>query len=268
MTVSPVALFRLGFYTSLLAIGLLAAILIMSAGTALPGEANYVKTSVTGSGDGSSLHEGRLGEETSFKNGTIDYRYSKVWDTPETVEAQDSEFSLVTEGRSYWNKYRTWTDKRIAGSHEMEIRVSSIEGSFYAKNGMNITLNEADGTEEFVSTLLLDTMQGNATISIDVIRWEGAAYGGVSQNDTNETKLGETVGKPVTLEELDYVGKFVIEQVVELKEPLKEPGDWLGLCASLDDKLPDGYIVRPSGMRWQNGTTWDYSNITVQQVDA
>lgn len=233
----------------------------------------YIKEKISGTGSGQTFHEGRLGESAGFKDATVAYSYDKIVDESGTHE-QNVEFMLSGGDGSYWNFQKVWTDKQIAGHNSMTVNVGQISGSYYGKSGMKISYNEAnESREEFESTITIDTREGNATISFDVIQWQGAGepipdYG----DDGNFTgyKGGESMGKPVSMSELDLVGGFLIEQVVRLKEPIKEDSGWLEFCDTLDDKLPDGYIVMPSGMMYdyKNGTAFNYTDAKVYQVDV
>lgn len=251
----------------LAAVCLLAIIYMVACG----GDANYYnKLSVSGEGTISGSHEGRLGDEIGAKNASaIIYRYEKTT-TEEGTGEQTSE--LMTEGTAgtFWDRYVVRTDSAIAGSNQVTYRVSKIADSFYAKSGMNISYNAADGAEEFESTI--DIEADNASIGIQIIRWTGAGEPVLSINETTgevEGFLGgASMGKPVTLAELTAIGKFVINEVVRIKEPIVKPQDWLGFCNQLDDNLPDGYKVAPAGMVWRNGTSWDHANSTVYQINV
>ena len=186
----------------------------------------YIKTDIEGSGSGSSYHEGRVNEATGFRNASSSYHYEGV-QTPESI-SQVSEFIMEGGDGSYWNYHRTWTSKDIAGKNEMRISVGQIEGSYYGRNGMNISYNAA-GDEEFVSTLRIE--MENATVELDVINWK--------------------TGKPGTLEEIDRVGQFVIDQVVRLTSPIDDPEGWLDFCESLNRDVilsdENGIYVVPAG---------------------
>jgi hypothetical protein len=234
------------------------------------GEANYYnKLTVTGVGDISGTHEGRLGDEVGADNASaIIYNYEKIQNEEGSGE-QTSEFMVSGTAGTFWDRYVVKTDSAIAGSNQVTYRVSKIADSFYAKSGMNISFNAADGAEEFESTISIEA--DNASIGIQVIRWVGAGEPTLEINESTGQIEGYTsggsMGKPVTLAELNLIGKFVINDIVRIKEPLTTPQDWLGFCNALDDQLPDGYIVTPAGMVWRNGTTWDYGNSTVYRVD-
>lgn len=186
----------------------------------------YIKTDITGVGSGGSYHQGRLGESTGFKNATTAYHYEKSQDYDTGATDQTSEFVLEGGDGSYWNFQKTWTEEDIAGANEMTISIGQIAGSYYGKNGMSITYNEADGSEEFESSLKIEA--DNVTIEIDVIDWN--------------------TGKPVTLEEIDRIGKYVVDQIVRLSEPIV---DVKGFCESLDRDVilseENGIYVVPKG---------------------
>jgi hypothetical protein len=192
----------------------------------------YIKTHITGNGSGSSYHEGRLGESSGFRDAKTDYSYEKSQDEETGATTQNKVFYLSGGDGSYWNYDRVWTSKDIAGANQVKISVGKIQGSYYGSSGMNISYNEADGTEEFESSLTIEA--ANATISLRVIQW-------------NSTK-------PVSLEEIDRAGKFVVDQLVKLSEPIKTEKGWLDFCELLDRDailsdengiyvFPDGYTV-------------------------
>jgi hypothetical protein len=140
---------------------------------------------------------------------------------------------------SYWNYQRVWTDKQIAGHQSLDIRVGKISGSYYGKSGMIISYNEAnESREEFESTITIDTRDGNATIAFDVWQWQGAGspipmYDEETGNFTGY-EGGESMGKPVAISQLDLTGQFLVEQIVRLKEPIKDDAGWLEFCDPQD----------------------------------
>jgi hypothetical protein len=132
---------------------------------------------------------------------------------------------------SYWNYHRTWTSKDIAGANAMTISVGKIRGSYYGKSGMNISYNAADGKEEFESTLKIEA--SNVTIKLRVLNWK--------------------TGKPATLEEIDRVGQYVVDQVVRLSEPITTLEGWLDFCGTLDrlidPSVAQGVYFAPEGYK-------------------
>lgn len=274
ISLSPAAAFRYSFIVFLIGGAAFLALFMLSL-SGVPGDADiYIKEKISGTGSGTTLHEGRLGESVGFKDATVAYSYDKTVDESGTHE-QNVEFMMSGGDGSYWNFQKVWTDKQIAGHNSMTVNVGQIKGSYYGKSGMKISYNEAnESREEFESTITIDTRDGNATISFDVIQWQGAGepipqYDEETGNFTHY-EGGESMGKPVSISELDLVGGFLVEQVVRLKEPIADEKGWLEFCDTLDDKLPDGFIVMPSGMiyDWQNGTSWNQSTAKVYQVDV
>lgn len=274
MAISPVGFFRLSFYLSLLGLAIIAAMLMMSISTTSPGDADiYVKENIAGTGDWSTRHEGRLSEASGGKNATMTYAYDKTV-TEEGTHEQNVELMMSGGDGSYWNYQRVWTDDMIAGSQSVDIRVGKISGSYYGKNGMIISYNEAnESREEFTSTTTIDSRDGSAKISFDVIQWQGQGIP-IPQFDDESGDFtgyagGESMGKPVSISDLDMVGKFLVEQVVKLQEPITDNKGWLEFCDTLDNKLPDGYMVIPSNLKydWANGTTWDLNSSKVYQID-
>lgn len=273
ISLSPAAAFRYSFFIFLIGGAAFLALFMLSL-SGVPGDADiYIKEKISGTGSGTTLHEGRLGESVGFKDATVAYSYDKTVDESGTQE-QNVEFMMSGGDGSYWNFQKVWTDKQIAGHNSMTVNVGQIKGSYYGKSGMKISYNEAnESREEFESTITIDTRDGNATISFDVIQWQGAGepipqYDEETGNFTHY-EGGESMGKPVSMSELDLVGGFLVEQVVRLKEPIADEKGWLEFCDTLDDKLPDGYIVMPSGMMydWKNGTAFNYTDAKVYQVD-
>jgi hypothetical protein len=198
------------FYASffLALICLLAALyLVASAGTA----DLYIKTTFDCENcSGGTYHQGRVGESVSFKDvSSAGYHYEKDVDDDTGTTGQTSEFTMEGGEASYWNYHRTWTEEDIAGANQLKLHINEIGGSYYGKNGMDITYNEADGSEEFESSLTIET--DSAKLQLRVIDW--------------------MTGKPVSLEDIDLIGKIVLDQLVKLSEAIE---DVKGFCESLD----------------------------------
>jgi len=72
-----------------------------------------------------------------------------------------------------------------------------------------------------------DTRDGNATI-------QGRVYNAVK-------------GRPATLEELDAVGKYLLNTHLNVSLAPITPEDWLGVCESLDKdvNMPEGIYILP-----------------------
>jgi len=234
---SPTSLFRLSFFLSIICLAIIAAFLVLTTGISQPGDANYVKTEIIGKGSGSGLHEGsKLSDEFGFDNATaVDYSYQKSWNNHDAAESQMSEFALKGVKGTYWNRHIVSTKEDVAG-HEVVYRISSIEGSYYGKSGMDISFSEADGREQLDSAIYIDTLSGNATIQLDVTRWD--AEGSES--------------KPADLEDIMLVGQYVIESILKLKEPLAESEKgWLEFCESINRDVimsnETGFYIAPAG---------------------
>lgn len=231
-----------------------------------------VKEEFEGKGDWSTLHEGRLSEASGGKNATLSYKYDKFVDES-GYQDQNLEIFISGGDGSRWNFVRLGADQ-VAGHNTVDIYVGAISGTFYAKNGMKISYNEAnESREEFESTITIDSRDGSAAISFDVIQWQGGGEPIPDYDDEGNFtgyKGGGTVGKPAAISDLDFVGQFLINQLVQLKEPKQTLKGWLEFCDLLEDKLPDGYKILPSDLKYDlaNGTAWDYRNGTVYQIDA
>jgi len=235
----------------------------------------YLKENIAGTGDWQTRHDGRLGEASGGRDATVTYAYDKTVDESGYQE-QNVELMMSGGDGSYWNYQRVWTDKQIAGAQSVDIRVGQISGSYYGKSGMVISYNEAnESREEFESTVTIDTRDGNASISFDVIQWQGAGemvpvYDEETGNFSHY-EGGESMGKPVSISELDLVGAFIVEQIVRLKEPIKDEKGWLEFCDTLDDndEFPDGYMVLPGELKydWKNGTAYDWNTSKVYAID-
>ena len=202
----------------------------------------YINEKISGTGSGSTLHEGRLAEATGFHDATVNYAYDKTIQDGEGIYEQNVEFMMSGGDGSYWNYQRVWTDKQIAGHQSVDIRVGKISGSYYGKSGMVISYNEANASrEEFTSTVTIDTRDGNASIQFDVMQWQGAGepipqYDEETGNFTGY-KGGESMGKPVAISQLDLAGQFLVEQIVRLKEPIKDEKGWLEFCDPRDKDM-------------------------------
>jgi len=234
---SPIHFFRISFLISIICLAAIAALLVLTTGISQPGDANYVKTEITGKGSGSGLHEGsKLSDEFGFDNATaIDYSYQKSWNNHDAAEEQISEFALKGVQGTYWNRHIVSTKEDVAG-HEVVYRISSIEGSYYGKSGMNISFSEADGREQLASSIYIDTLSGNATIQLDVTRWDA---------EGNESK-------PADLEDIMLFGQYVIESILKLEEPPAESEKgWLEFCEDINRDVimsdETGIYIAPAG---------------------
>ena len=193
----------------------------------------YIKTTFDCENcSGGTYHQGRVGESVSFKDvSSAGYHYEKDVDDDTGATGQTSEFIMDGGEASYWNYHRTWTEEDIAGSNQLKLHINKIGGSYYGKD---ITYNEADGSEEFESSLTIEA--DNATIQLRVVDWK--------------------TGKPVDLETLDLVGKIVLDQLVKLSEPIE---DTKGFCESLDhDEIASSDAIRILPMNTSRyNYTWD-----------
>jgi hypothetical protein len=233
--------FRLIFLVSFVALAFGIACAILSTIFLSPISGNIITLTVDGTGSGSVLHEGtKLGDELGFYNSTVKYNYAKNWGNGEKdPETQESEVTLTGADGGYWNKYITRTTTDVAG-HEVVNRVSSIEGSFYGKSGMDVSYSESNGAEQLNSSIIVDSKSGNATYHFDVTRWDGNTF------------------KPATMHDLQLSGSLFIDQFVQLIEPITTQHGWLDFCESINRDviksdesglyvLPPGYGVDSQG---------------------
>jgi len=104
-----------------------------------------------------------------------------------------------------------------------------------------LSATEAGG-ENFDSIIQFDTRDGNATI-------QGRVYNAAE-------------GRPANLEELDAVGKYLLNTHLNVSNEPITPDGWLGFCRDLDKDMildptiPDGIYIAPLGYELDKMGNW------------
>lgn len=229
MKASPVYLFRLCFLLTVSLSGIYLALFILSLGGA-PGDANVIEQSISGRGDLYTRQDSKSASDlASVENATMVYEAKREWASPD--DAQTFASSFIVSGASTKSGYRNqYVVKSSGAGYKHVYRATQISGDFAGSGEVSLTIGE-DGAESIDSLILMDSRSGNAT-------FQGRIYGSEG-------------GKPVTAEEMDAVGKFLIRSYLNITEPLTGPDNWLGFCESLnkiiDPAVAPGIYVAPPG---------------------
>ncbi len=236
MKASPVYLFRLCFFLTISLAGIYLALFILSLGGA-PGEANVMEQSISGRGDLYTRHDSKSASDlASVENATLVYEAKREWSGADDAQAFSSSF--IVSGAQAAGGYRNqYVVKSSGAGYKHVYRATQISGDFAGSGEISLTIGE-DGSESLDSLILMDSRNGNAT-------FQGRIYGSEG-------------GKPVTAEEMDAVGKFLMRSYLNITEPLVGPDNWLGFCESLNRLIdpavapgiyvaPDGYELDPTG---------------------
>lgn len=221
---SPIDFFRFVFLSSLGVIAVCMAAFILSASTNSPGEANVLDSSLVGTGTMDYRHDTQHSSDRAMaENATILYEYSKSWGVDMPTETATSNF-IISSGKG---GYKTQYIVRGSGAnHKVDYRATKILGDASFASEITLTATEASG-ESFDSVVEFDTRSGNATI-------KGRVY-------------NSTAGRPATMEELDAVGKYLLNTHLNVSNAPILPDDWLGFCSSLDQdvNMPEGIYILP-----------------------
>jgi hypothetical protein len=202
------------------------------------GYANTIEQSIMGVGDIYTRHDSEhMSDLASAKNSTFIYENKEVWGLIESPDTMASSFIIngaTTEG-GYRNQYVV---KSSGAGYKHVYRATQISGDFSGSGEVVFTLGE-DGSENIDSLILMDSRAGNAT-------FQGRVY---ASED----------GKPITKEEMDSVGRFMIRSYLNISKPILTPEGWLNFCETLDkdmilDKsVPDGFYISPPGYKLKDG---------------
>jgi hypothetical protein len=192
--------------------------------------ANVIEQSISGTGDLYTRHDSASASDlASVENATVVYQAKREWEAGSSAQTFSSSFivSGATSKGGFRNQYVV---KSSGAGYKHVYRATSITGEFVGSGEVSLTLGE-DGAESLDSLILMDSRQGNAT-------FQGRIYS--SEN-----------GKPVTAEEADAVGRFMIRSYLNITQPITTPQGWLDFCASLDKlidpKIAKNVYVAPSG---------------------
>ena len=198
------------------------------------GEANTIQQTIVGTGDLYTRHDASDSSDLAIvDNATVRYEGDRNWgnsgDDPKTLDS-----SVIVSGAKggYQNQYRI---ESSAIGYKHSYTATQIYGDFSGSGEISITVDDAGATN--LDSLVL--MDGNAT-------FKGRIY-------------SSGAGKPITSEETDAIGQFIIRSYLNITEPIEQPDDWLGFCDSLnrdiilDDEFGAIYILP------ENTSLYNYS---------
>ncbi len=205
------------------------------------GYADVLKTTVAGDGDLYVRHDFRESADlASVANASVAYNYDRTWEGANDPVETHSQFLVIGAPASggFRNQYVV---KTSGVGHKTVYRATALSGDFQGELDFKLTTTAAASEdlkpgEEMVSQISMDTTFGNGTI-------QGRVW----------TQDGD-INRPATKEELDAVGKFMVNHYLELSEPPETYDDWLSFCASVDRDVIAAYpgvYIEPV---WVNGT--------------
>jgi hypothetical protein len=226
--------FRKYFYIAIVISGLLIASFVCLVGAILLMggyvDANVVEQTIMGTGEIYTRHDSEHASDiASVVNSTVVYQAKQEWDVPGSPETFSTSF--IVSGASADGGYRNqYVVKSSGAGYKHVYRATSISGDFAGSGEVSLSVGE-DGSESLDSLILMDSRNGNAT-------FQGRIYS--SQN-----------GRPITKEESDAVGKFLIRSYLNISQPITTTVGWLDFCSSLDrlidpDVAPSIYVA-PEG---------------------
>jgi hypothetical protein len=229
MRLSPICLFRICFLLSFAFAGLFLALFIISL-SGSPGSANIIEQSIVGTGDLYTRHDSATSSDlASVVNASVVYGAKREWQGDSDPKTFTSSF-LVSGATSKGGFRNQYVVKASGAGYKHVYRATAITGEFAGSGDVSLTIGE-DGATSLDSLILVDSRQGNAT-------FQGRIYS--SEN-----------GKPVTVEEADAVGRFMVRSYLNITEPLAGVDNWLGFCESLnrliDPAIAPGIYVAPPG---------------------
>ena len=226
------------FYASCILAGLAFIAILYIVGTS--GSANTLDTSMVGTGTMDYRHDSEHSADVAMaENASIMYDYSRTWGQDVAVETAKSQFVVTSAKGGYKTQYAV---KGSGADHKVDYRATKISGDASFASEITLTATEAGG-ESFDSMIWFDTRDGLATI-------QGRVY-------------NNSEGRPATIEELDAVGKYLLNTHLNVsKEPIV-PESWLGSCEELnrdmilDPTVPDGLYILPANDSKYNYTLVD-----------
>ncbi|MFA5457725.1 MAG: hypothetical protein WC261_08865, partial [Synergistaceae bacterium] len=205
------------FYASCILAGLAFIAILYVVGTS--GSANTLDTSMVGTGTMNYRHDSEHSADIAMaENASIMYDYSRTWGQDVPMETAKSQFVVTSAQGGYKTQYAV---KGSGADHKVDYRATKISGDASFASEITLTATEAGG-ESFDSMIWFDTRDGLATI-------QGRVYS--SEN-----------GRPATIEELDAVGKYLLNTHLNVSnEPIVQES-WLNFCEGLDQdvNMPDG----------------------------
>ena len=210
------------FYASCILAGLAFIAILYVVGTS--GSANTLDTSMVGTGTMNYRHDSEHSADIAMaENASIMYDYSRTWGPDVTTETAKSQFVVTSAKGGYKTQYAV---KGSGADHKVDYKATKISGDASFASEITLTATEAGG-ESFDSMIWFDTRDGLATI-------QGRVYNSVD-------------GRPATIEELDAVGKYLLNTHLNVSnKPITQAG-WLEFCGELDRdvNMPEGIYILP-----------------------
>jgi hypothetical protein len=210
------------FYASCILAGLAFVAILYVVGTS--GSANTLETSLIGTGTMGVRHDSvHSGDVAMAENASIMYDYSRTWGADVPTETAKSQF-VVTSGKGgYKTQYAV---KGSGADHKVEYTATKISGDASFASEISLSATEAGG-ENFDSMIWFDTRDGLANITGRV--------------------LNSIEGRPATIEEIDPVGKYLLNTHLNVSNEPITPEGWLDFCNGLDQdvNMPEGIYILP-----------------------
>jgi hypothetical protein len=218
--------FKKYFYASLFLAIICLILAIVAIGES--GQANSLDTSLSGTGTADLRHDNDRSSDRAMAEGAaIMYEYSRKWGVKDEPEIATSSFIVSSGSGGYKTQYAV---KGSGAGHKVDYRATKISGDASFASEITLTGNEAGG-ENFDSVIEFDVLSGNATI-------RGRVY-------------NQTAGRPATTEELDAVGKYLLQTHLNVSTTPITPTGWLDFCAGLnrliDPSIAPGVYIAPEG---------------------
>jgi len=210
------------FYASCILAGLAFVAILYVVGTS--GSANTLDTSMVGTGTMNYRHDSEHSSDIAMaENASIMYDYSRTWGTDVLTETAKSQFVVTSAKGGYKTQYSV---KGSGAGHKVDYKATKISGDASFATEISLTATEAGG-QSFDSMIWFDTRDGLATI-------QGRVY-----NSEN--------GRPATIEELDAVGKYLLNTHLNVSNKPIVQESWLNFCEGLDQdvNMPDGIYILP-----------------------
>ena len=226
------------FYASCILAGRAFIAILYIVGTS--GSANTLDTSMVGTGTMNYRHDSEHSADIAMaENASIMYDYSRTWGQDVAVETAKSQFVVTSAKGGYKTQYAV---KGSGAGHKVDYRATKISGDASFASEISLSATESGG-ENVDSMIWFDTRDGLATI-------QGRVY-------------NNSEGRPATIEELDAVGKYLLNTHLNVsKEPIV-PESWLGSCEELnrdmilDPTVPAGLYILPANDSKYNYTLVD-----------
>ncbi len=232
--VSPANLFKLTFILSIMGLAMSFAMFATLA------SGNSLDSSLVGTGTMDYRHTSEHSADIAMaENATVVYDYSRTWGADVPTEKATSQFMVASAKGGYKTQYVV---KGSGAGHKIDYRATKISGDASFASEITLSATEAGG-ENFDSIIQFDTRDGNATI-------QGRVYNAAE-------------GRPANLEELDAVGKYLLNMHLNVSlEPIT-PYDFLGFCEGLDKdvNMPEGIYILPMNDSKYNYTLTDEGKI-------